>query len=68
MQDFTCGISVEQMSRQFTPKQAARVKYRTLLFRDTRHQDPEIDLLFDNDPGHRWFLFCLDAVARRESM
>ena len=57
--DWTSGISIAQMAREFTPKQAARVKYHALLFRD-----PD-DLLRDN-PGHRWFCFCLDAVARME--
>lgn len=64
--DWTNGISVTQMARQFTPKQAARIKYRALLFR-SMDPEPRLDALLDSDPGHRWFCFCLDAVARMEA-
>jgi hypothetical protein len=65
--DWTNGITIALMSRRLTPKQAARVKYRVLALRACAEPDPHVDALFDNDPGHRWFCFCLDAVARRES-
>lgn len=63
--DWTNGISVAQMSRQLTPRQAARVKYRVALF-SSMDPSPHIDELLRNDPVHRWFCFCLDAVARQE--
>lgn len=63
--DWTSGISVALMARRLTPEQAARVKYRALLF-SSMDPSPHIDELLRNDPVHRWFCFCLDAVARRE--
>lgn len=63
--DWTNGITIGLMARRLTPKQAARVKYRALLFR-SMDPSPRIDALVDSDPGHRWFCFCLDAVARQE--
>jgi hypothetical protein len=64
--DWTNGITIELMSRRLTPRQAAKVKYRAMIFRDM-DPDPRIDALIDGDPGHRWFCFCLDAVARQET-
>lgn len=64
--DWTNGITIELMTRRFTPRQAARVKYRELLFR-SMDPDPRLDALVDSDPGRRWFCFCLDAVARLET-
>lgn len=65
--DWTNGITIARMAATLTPKRAARVKYRVLMFRS---MDPEgarlIDPVLENDPGHRWFCFCLDAVARQE--
>lgn len=61
------GISVAQMSALLTPKQAARVKWRVLALRACTDAESLAysDWLFDNDAGHRWFCFCLDAAARR---
>lgn len=61
--------SVAQTEALFTPKQAARVKYRALLFRLAGPEGArQLSRLTSEDPRHRWFMFCLDAVARRESL
>jgi hypothetical protein len=57
--------TVARMEALFTPKQAAAIKYKTAVLRSCTEPDPRIDALIDNDPGHRMFMFCLDAVARR---
>jgi hypothetical protein len=67
--DFTDGITVEIMAKNFTPKQAAHIKYKVLAIRAVTDKESleYSDRVIGNDPGHRWFCFCLDAVARRES-
>jgi hypothetical protein len=64
--DWTDGITIAALAARFTPRQAARIKANVLVLRS--HTDRESleywDPVFDNDPGHRWFCFCLDAVAR----
>jgi hypothetical protein len=64
--DWTNGISIALMGRRLTPKQAARVKYRAMIFRDM-DPSPHLDQLLDSNHSHRWFCFCLDAVARQET-
>jgi hypothetical protein len=64
--DWTDGISVAVMARRLTPKQASRVKYRALLF-GSADPNPRLDDLLRDDPGHRWFMYCLDAMARQEA-
>jgi len=66
--DWTGGITIALLSGLLTPKQAARVKYQVALFDS---MDPEgaeyARRVAENDSGHQWFKFCLDAVARREN-
>ncbi len=59
------GWTVARMESLFTPLEAAAIKYKTAMLRSCTEPDPHIDALLDNDPGHRMFVFCLDAVARR---
>ena len=64
--DWTNGITIAVMAANLTPRQAARVKYMELALRSCYEPDPRIDALLANNIGHRWFCFCLDAVARQE--
>lgn len=65
--DWTSGWTIERMAAVFTPKAAARIKYRAIVMHLAA--DPEsrsyADRLMREDAGHQWFCFCLDAVARR---
>lgn len=63
--DFTDGMTVARMAEMFTPQQAASVKARAIGLRLCSVPDPETDELLRQDAGHQWFMFCLDAVARR---
>jgi hypothetical protein len=63
--DWTNGVSVAQMAARFTPGQAARLKYQALIFRPAS-PSPQFDALVDGNRAHRWYCFCLDAVARLE--
>jgi hypothetical protein len=63
--DWTNGVTVAQMAGRLTPREAARVKYRAMLFRPVV-RSPQLDALVDGNAAHRWFCFCLDAVARTE--
>lgn len=65
MRDWTNGITIAQMAACLTPQEAARVKYRALVFRSLE-PDPRHDALLAGNIGHQWFCFCLDAVARQE--
>lgn len=65
MRDWTNGITIAVLAARLTPQEAARVKYRALLFR-SMDPSPRIDALLAGDIGHQWFMFCLDAVARQE--
>lgn len=57
------------MRERFTPKQAAHVKWQVLALRQCTDAESLrlTDHIFENDPGHRWFTQCLDAVARLEN-
>ena len=59
------GVTIAMMAERLTPRQAARVKYQALIFA-AMDPSPRIDELLANNAGHRWFCFCLDAVARLE--
>jgi len=54
------------MRKWFTPKQAARIKWEAMRVRDLADEESRLlsDPVFENDPGHQWFLYCLDSVAR----
>jgi hypothetical protein len=58
--------TVEKMAAFFTPREAAKIKYQVAFFHSL---DPEgarhSEELSKNSPGHRMFVYCLDAVARR---
>jgi hypothetical protein len=63
--DWTSGWTVDRMAAAFTPQQAARIKHQAISLRLCCQPDAHIDEMMRNDAGHQWFLFCLDAVARR---
>lgn len=66
--DWTNGITIDIMGKILTPKQAARVKYRALIFREMDPAGAEwFDQVTKDEIGHQWFCFCVDAVARREN-
>jgi hypothetical protein len=56
--------TVARMAELFTPQRAAHIKYMTAMLRCASEPDPRLDALVDGDPGHRMFVYCLDAVAR----
>jgi hypothetical protein len=58
-------LTVARMNGLFTPQQAARIKYRVAMLRLATVPDEHADALMNNDSGHRMFVYCLDAVARR---
>jgi hypothetical protein len=66
--DWTDGITVAAIAAQLSPQQAARVKYQVLALRACTDAGSleYSDRVIGNDPGHRWFCFCLDVTARRE--
>lgn len=49
------------------PQGAAHVNYMALLMRECTEPDPRIDKLINDDPGHRWFCYCLSAIARSDT-
>jgi hypothetical protein len=56
------------MAAILTPKQAAHVNYMVLMLRAASVQDEHTrrsDEMLHNDAEHRWFCFCLDAIARQ---
>jgi hypothetical protein len=59
------GWTVARMEARFTPKQAARIKWQVAALRLCTEPDAHLDALTDGDPGHRMFVYCMDAVARR---
>lgn len=63
--DWTDGITIAVMAARFTPQQAARIKYKAAVMQLASVPDDRIERMLRWDPGHQWFLFCLDAVARR---
>ena len=67
MNDFTDGITVEVMARRLTPREAAHVKYMTYMLRCATDEESLRLAERVTDPGHRWFCYCLDAIARREN-
>jgi hypothetical protein len=58
-------FTVERFAVMFTPRQAASVNAMVAALRLCVEPDPEMDALMENDPGHRMFMYCLNAVARR---
>jgi hypothetical protein len=64
--DWTGGICIALLARRLTPRQAARVKYRTANLRACADAESLAysDAMTRNDIAHQWFCFCLDAVAR----
>jgi hypothetical protein len=63
--DWTGGLTVARMAEQFTPQEAARIKAQSAALKLNIEPDEHIDTMMRWHPGHQWFLFCLDAVARR---
>jgi len=63
--EYLSAWTVARMEALFTPQEAAAIKYKTAMLRSCAEPDAHLDALLDNDPGHRMFVFCLDAVARR---
>lgn len=63
--DWTGGLTVARMAERFTPREAAAVKARAAWLRLNTEPDERTDAMLRWHPGHQWFLFCLDAVARR---
>ena len=59
------GWTVARMEALFTPQQAARIKWQVAALRLCTEPDAHLDALMDGDPGHRMFVYCMDAVARR---
>lgn len=57
--------TVARIAGLFTPKRAAGIRARAAAIRLGAEPNPRIDALIANDPGHRMFVYCPDAVARR---
>jgi hypothetical protein len=60
--------SIADLAAWLTPKEAAHVKYMVAMLRAASVQDEHtrrLDEMMHNDAEHRWFCFCLDAIARR---
>lgn len=59
--------TVARMAAWLTPRQAAHVKYMAAMLREGSVIDEHsarIDAVINGNPGHRMFMYCLDAVAR----
>lgn len=48
-----------------TPQQAAKVKAMAALMHAGAEPDDRLDKIMSNDPAHRMFMYCLDAIARQ---
>ena len=59
--------SVGRMAALFSPREAAQIKYQVHMLRCLDSKGARyMDRVTADDGGHRWFTYCLDAVARRE--
>lgn len=65
--DLTEHITVAALARHLTPQQAARIKWESMTLRDESPEGRRIDEIVNAQREHRWFLFCLDFVARQEN-